>query len=100
MNKFRDKAAPFNIKNSRFSSDNKFFNDNDIPGPGDYNVADAFEALNNGIKNGYTNSEAKVINFEKTKNYEKKPTPGPGFYSPETVDSWNKKSFNVLFINK
>ena len=100
MNKFRDKAAPFNIKNSRFSSDNKFFNDNDIPGPGDYNVADAFEALNNGIKNGYTNNEAKVINFEKTKNYEKKPTPGPGFYSPETVDSWNKKSFNVLFINK
>ena len=101
INKFRDKVAPFNIKDSRFSSDNKLFNDNDIPGPGNYNVADAYEALNNGIKNGYSNNEAKMNNLEGIKNNnEKIATPGPGLYNIDMTSSWNKKSFNILFMNK
>ena len=99
INKFRDQAAPFNIKNSRFSSDNKLFNNN-IPGPGNYNVADAYEALNNGIKNGYINNEAKINNLETINNSEKKATLGPGLYNIDMTSSWNKKSFNILFMNK
>ena len=100
LNQFRDKVAPFSIKNSRFSSDKKLFNDNDIPGPGDYNVADAYDALNNGLKNGKNHNEIKINNTEIIKHGEKKATPGPGLYNIDTANSWEKKSFNILFMNK
>ena len=64
-------------------------------------MADAYEALNNGIKNGYSNNEAKMNNFEGIKNNnEKIATPGPGLYNIDMTSSWNKKSFNILFMNK
>ena len=108
INKYRNNIAPFNIKNTRFSKNNHIFIEKDIPGPGDYNVANAFTALNNGIKNGYINNNnannnrsfLKEKNLVKIKNNDEQTTPGPGMYDQNVNDSWNKKSFNVLFMDK
>ena len=104
VNKFRNMVAPFNIMNSRFSEMDKFFQSKDIPGPGDYDVADAYDALNNGIKSGYINNHNSSVvdnnNLVKLKNNEEKSTPGPGLYDQNVTNSWNKKTFNVLFMDK
>ncbi len=81
----------------------KLFQSKDIPGPGDYDVADAYEALNNGIKSGYIyNHNSNVVdnNSVKLKYNDEKSTPGPGLYEQNVTNSWNKKSFNVLFMDK
>ena len=106
VNKFRSDIAPFNIMNSRFSKSNKYFSSKDTPGPGEYNVANAFDALNNGIKNNHINNinnhNSRVIdnNLVKTKISEEPSTPGPGLYEQDIPHSWNKKSFNILFLDK
>ena len=107
INTFRNNIAPFNIKNSRFTKYIKINYDKIIPGPGDYDVANAFDALNNGIKKGYINNK-NISNHNNTgdndlikiKNSENIEIPGPGLYTPDDANSWNKKSFNVLFMDK
>ena len=92
--------------NSRFPKNSKLSPKNDIPGPGNYEVANAFDALNNGIKNCYNNnypnnnSILMENNIISNKNNEEKSTPGPGLYDQNINNSWNKKSFNVLFMEQ
>ena len=106
INKYRNSIAPFNIMNSRFPKNSKLSPKNDIPGPGNYEVANAFDALNNGIKNCYNNnypnnnSILMENNIISNKNNEEKSTPGPGLYDQNINNSWNKKSFNVLFMEQ
>ena len=106
INSYRNNLAPFNIKSPRFSKNDKNIFEKNIPGPGDYNVANAFDALNNGIKKGYINNSNISNNnvgdndLIKNKNNEEIGTSRPGLYYPDTSNSWSKKSFNVLFMDK
>ena len=97
VNTFRNKVAPFNIKNSRFNTENKILKRKENPGPGEYNVENAYEALNNlKIKSKkYIRSPTPKIKIN-----EKNETPGPGLYDQDLSNSWNKKSFNVIFMEK
>ena len=110
INKYRNDVAPFNIMDSRFSKNKKYFFNEDLalPGPGAYDVSEAFNALKDGIKNGYIhksynndNSNNEENTKIKSKNNEVKSIPRPEIYEQNfTNNSWNKKTFNVLFIEK
>ena len=111
LNKYRNDVAPFNIMDARFSKDNKIFLNKDMPnpGPGEYDVAEAFEALKDGIKNGYINKSYNnndnynnIIenNPIKIKNNDVPSIQEPEKFNKNLTNSWNKKSFNVLFIEK
>ena len=110
INKYRNDVAPFNIMDSRFSKNKKYFFNEDLalPGPGAYDVSEAFNALKDGIKNGYIHKSYNSDNSNneenakiKSKNNEVKSIPKPEIYEQNfTNNSWNKKTFNVLFIEK
>ena len=110
INKYRNDVAPFNIMDSRFSKNKKYFFNEDLalPGPGAYDVSEAFNALKDGIKNGYIHKSYNNDNSNneenakiKNKNNEVKSIPKPEIYEQNfTNNSWNKKTFNVLFIEK
>ena len=78
----RFQNQPRSLKKNRFN----------FPGPGKYEVADAYNALNNSKKNYNifgTDSQRKDIDKNKI---------GPGLYDQSSP--WNKKSFNILFMEK
>ena len=68
----------------------------ELPGPGKYEVSDAYNALYNSKKN------YNVFGVgSQRKNINKNNLPGPGLYEPNNPNSsWNKKTFNILFLEK
>ena len=96
INPYRNKIAPFNIMNTRFNSENKLNKKiTDLPGPGKYEVADAYNALYNSKKN------YNIFGAGSQRNNYKPNSPGPGIYNPNNPNSlWNKKTFNILFMEK
>jgi hypothetical protein len=97
INPYRNTVAPFNMINTRFSQvKNPRLEKKETPGPADYEVLPAFKALN---------LDKRKYNIfgqnEQRKSVIKDPVvPGPGLYNLNRQDEWNKKSYNVLFINK
>ena len=94
INPYQNQVAPFNIMNTRFQNQPRSLKKNRInfPGPGKYEVVDAYNALNNSKKNYNifgAGSQRRDINKNKI---------GPGLY--EQSSPWNKKSFNILFMEK
>ena len=94
INPYQNQVAPFNIMNTRFQNQPRSLKKNrfNFPGPGKYEVADAYNALNNSKKNYNifgTDSQRKDIDKNKI---------GPGLYDQSSP--WNKKSFNILFMEK
>ena len=94
INPYRNKLAPFNIMNTRFENQPKMFINYkfNYPGPGKYEVTNAYNALNNSKKNYNifgTDLQRKDNNLDII---------GPGLYDQN--NSWNKKTFNVLFMEK
>ena len=67
----------------------------ELPGPGKYEVSKAYNALYNSKKN-YNIFGAGPQRKNMKNNY-----PGPGVYdSNDPNSSWNKKTFNILFMEK
>lgn len=98
LNPYRNKVAPFNIIGSRFFDKKikKFTKtDEEIPGPADYDVQEAFNALNLDKK------KYKVFgqNKQRENNIKNAEVPGPGDYNLDNPGVWNKKTYNILFIN-
>ena len=97
INPYRNTVAPFNMINTRFSQvKNPRLEKKETPGPAYYEVLPAFKALN---------LDKRKYNVfgqnEQRKSVIKDPVvPGPGLYNLNRQDEWNKKSYNVLFINK
>ena len=96
LNPFRNKIAPFNIRNTRFKIEEKINKKNsELPGPGDYEIGDAYNALYNSKKN------YNIFGVGTQRNNYKTNSPGPGIYNPNNPNSvWNKKTFNILFMVK
>ena len=95
MNPYRNTVAPFNMINTRFSQiKNPKINKLETPGPGDYNVLKAFNAIN---------LDKRKYNIfgqnEQRENNVRNKYPGPGLYDLNRDNKWNIKSYNVLFIN-
>ena len=96
MNPYRNTVAPFDMINTRFSQiKNPRIKKLETPGPADYNVLNAFNALNLDKRkyNIFGQNEQRQSSI---KNYN---IPGPGLYNLDKPDLWNIKSYNVLFIN-
>lgn len=94
MNPYRNSVAPFNMVNTRFNQiKNPRIKKLETPGPADYNVLKAFNAINTDKRkyNIFGQNEQRQIIV--------KNIPGPGLYNLDKPDYWNIKSFNVLFIN-
>ncbi len=96
LNPYRNSVAPFNMVNSRFSQiKNPSLEKQETPGPCDYEVLPAFKALNVD-KRKYNifgqNEQRKSVLLNKN--------PGVGLYDIGKLNEWNKKSYNILFINK
>ena len=96
LNPIRSKIAPFNIMNTRFKIIEKNKKkETQLPGPGKYEVSKAYNALYNSKKN-YNIFGAGPQRKNMKNNY-----PGPGVYdSNDPNSSWNKKTFNILFMEK
>ena len=96
LNPYRNKIAPFNIMNTRFKREEKNRKKNlELPGPGNYEVSDAYNALYNSKKN------YNVFGAGTQRKNVKNNLPGPGLYEPNNPNSsWNKKTFNILFVEK
>ena len=97
LNPYRNQLAPFNIINSRFSQiKNPRFKNVGTPGPAEYNVEHAFQALNSDKR------KYNIFGQNKQRESRIKNTfvPGPGGYNLDNPNFWNIKSYNVLFINK
>ena len=96
INPYRSKVAPFNIMNTRFKKEEKDkIKQSELPGPGKYEVSNAYNALY-GSKKTYNvfgaGPQRKKINNN---------NPGPGVYEANNPNSpWNKKTFNILFLEK
>ncbi len=96
LNPYRNQLAPFNIINSRFSQiKNPRFKNVGTPGPAEYNVEHAFQALNSDKR------KYNIFGQNKQRESRIKNTfvPGPGGYNLDNPNFWNIKSYNVLFIN-
>ena len=95
LNPYRNKLAPFNVINSRFGK-GKNLKTEESPGPADYNVSSAFDSLNLNTKKKFNvfgkDKQRKVIARNNC-------VPGPGGYNLDNPDDWNKKTYNILFIN-
>ena len=96
LNPYRNKIAPFNIMNIRFKNELNIRKQNsELPGPGNYEVSDAYNALYNSKKT------YNVFGAGSQRNNNKNNLPGPGLYEPSDPNSlWNKKTFNILFMDK
>jgi hypothetical protein len=96
LNPYRNQVAPFNIVDSRFAQiKNPRIKNIETPGPADYNVLTAFNALN------IDKRKYNVFGQNKQRESRIRNTfvPGPGIYNLDNPDIWNIKSYNVLFIN-
>ena len=96
VNPYRNKIAPFNVMNTRFQNQPKTLKRYkvNLPGPGKYDVSDAYNALNSNKKNYNvfgTDSQRKEYQTNMV---------GPGLYGQDSPNSWNKKTFNILFMEK
>ena len=96
LNQYRNKIAPFNIMNIRFRNELNIKKKNEeIPGPGDYEVSDAYNTLYNSKKS------YNIFGAGLQRKNNKNNVPGPGLYEPNDPNSlWNKKTFNILFMEK
>ena len=96
VNPYRNKIAPFNIINTRFKDKlNIQKKSMELPGPGKYEVSDAYNALYNSKKN--YNIFGAGLQRKNIRNN----MPGPGVYDVNDPNSsWNKKTFNILFLEK
>ena len=97
INPYRSTVAPFNMINTRFSQiKNPRLEKKETPGPADYEVLPAFNALNLDKRKynifGQNEQRESIIKNKKV--------PGPGLYNLNKPNEWNIKSYNVLFINK
>ena len=96
-NIIRNQIAPFNVANSRFAQvRNPRMKITIPPGPGDYNILPAFQALNSNKRkyNVFGQNKQRDIKIRNTF------VPGPGNYNLDNPDIWKIKSYNSLFINK
>ena len=97
MNPYRNTVAPFDMINTRFSQiKNPRIKKEETPGPADYNVLKAFNAINLDKRkyNIFGQNEQRENNARNIY------VPGPGLYNINKPYLWNIKSYNVLFINK
>ena len=96
INPYRNKVAPFNIMNARFENLPKSLKNYkvNVPGPGKYEVVDAYNALNNSKKN------YNVFEIDSQRKEHYTDIIGPGLYESNSPNSWNKKTFNILFMEK
>jgi len=94
INPYRNKIAPFNVMNTRFQNQPKTLQRYkvNLPGPGKYEVSDAYNALNSNKKN------YNVFGADSQRKEYYTNMVGPGLYGQNTPNSWNKKTFNVLFM--
>ena len=96
LNPYRNSVAPFNMINTRFSQvKNPRLEIIETPGPADYDVLPAFKALNEDRRkyNIFGQNEQREFRIKNTD------VPGPGLYNLDNPDIWNRKTYNVLFIN-
>ena len=97
LNPYRNQVAPFNIVDSRFSQikNPRLLKNIGTPGPADYNVLPAFNAINLDKRkyNIFGQNKQRETRIRNTF------VPGPGIYNLDNPNIWNIKSFNVLFIN-
>ena len=96
INPYRNTVAPFNMINTRFAQiKNPRIEITETPGPADYEVLPAFNALNIDKRkyNIFGQNEQRQSRIRNTY------VPGPGLYNLDNPDKWNIKSYNVLFIN-
>ena len=96
INPYRNKIAPFNVMNARFENLPKTFKSYkvNVPGPGKYEVASAYNALNKSKKN------YNVFGVDSQRKENCTDLIGPGLYEQNSPNSWNKKTFNILFMEK
>ena len=96
INPYRNKIAPFNVMNARFENLPKSFKNYKVnmPGPGKYEVINAYNALNNSKKN------YNVFGVDSQRKEYYPNIIGPGLYEKNSPNSWNKKTFNILFMEK
>ena len=96
INPYRNKIAPFNVMNTRFENLPKSFKNYkvNVPGPGKYEVASAYNALNKSKKN------YNVFGVDSQRKENCTDLIGPGLYEQNSPNSWNKKTFNILFMEK
>ena len=96
INPYRNKIAPFNIMNTRFENLPKTLKSYkvNVPGPGKYEVVDAYNALNNSKKS------YNVFGVDSQRKENNTNMIGPGLYEHNSPNSWNKKTFNILFKEK
>ena len=96
INPYRNKIAPFNVMNTRFQNQPKILKKYkvNLPGPGKYDVSDAYNALNNSKKN------YNVFGADSQRKEYYTNMIGPGLYEHNSPNSWNKKTFNILFMEK
>jgi hypothetical protein len=95
VNPYRNKVAPFNIMNTRFKNEPKIAKKEiELPGPGKYEIENAYNALYNSKKN------YRIFGVGPQRMPNNKGSPGPGLYNQDKKDSWNKKTFNILFMDK
>ena len=96
INPYRNKIAPFNVMNARFENLPKSFKNYkvNVPGPGKYEVASAYNALNKSKKN------YNVFGVDSQRKENCTDLIGPGLYEQNSPNSWNKKTFNILFMEK
>ena len=94
LNPYRNKIAPFNIMNTRFRNEPKRpKKEVELPGPGKYEIENAYNALYNSKKN------YRIFGIGPQRESYNKGSIGPGLYNQEKQNSWNKKTFNILFMN-
>ena len=97
LNPYRNTVAPFNMVNTRFNQiKNPRLEKKETPGPCDYEVLPAFNALNDDKRkyNIFGQNEQRQSRIKNTF------VPGVGMYNLDKPNKWNIKSYNVLFINK
>ena len=97
LNPYRNTVAPFNMVNTRFNQiKNPRLEKEEIPGPADYEVLPAFNAINDDKRkyNVFGQNEQRQSRIKNTF------VPGVGKYNLDKPNEWNIKSYNVLFINK
>ena len=97
LNPYRNTVAPFNMVNTRFNQiKNPRLEKEETPGPADYEVLPAFNALNDDKRkyNIFGQNEQRQSRIKNTF------VPGVGKYNLDKPNEWNIKSYNVLFINK
>ena len=91
INKYQNKIAPFSSMEKRFKNE-KLINSVNL-GPGKYDIP-SFIKENNNLNKFPFNSTSDRNNLLKSQNY----SIGPGRYDCDNYFSWNKKSFNVMFV--